>query len=73
MKQNLHTRLANQNVHRRFVKCCIVFVVFFFILPALVFAADQKLILKDGTDHIVRSYEIVGDRVHYFSTERRDW
>ena len=36
-------------------------------------AADQKLVLKDGTDQQVRSYEVVGDRVRYYSLERRQW
>lgn len=35
--------------------------------------ADQKLILKDGTDQIVSSYEVKGDRVRFYSTERKEW
>ncbi|MDP2735244.1 MAG: hypothetical protein Q8P12_03485, partial [bacterium] len=44
-----------------------------FLFAALASAADQKLILKDGADQLVRSYEIKGDRVRYFSAERLDW
>jgi hypothetical protein len=33
----------------------------------------QKLILKDGNYHLVRSYERKGDRVRYFSAERGEW
>ena len=73
MKQNPHLRLANPNAHPRSAIYGFAFVVCFLLLPALVSAADQKLILKDGSDHIVRSYEIRGDRVRYFSTERKDW
>ncbi len=35
--------------------------------------ADQRLVLVDGTDQIVREYETVGDRVRYFSAERLEW
>jgi hypothetical protein len=34
---------------------------------------NHRLILKDGSYQVVRSYQIVGDRVHYFSQERGDW
>ena len=33
----------------------------------------KKLILKDGTFQLVRSYEKTGDRVRYFSAERGEW
>jgi hypothetical protein len=33
----------------------------------------KKLILKDGSFHIVRSYERKGERVRYYSLERGDW
>ena len=32
-----------------------------------------KLILKDGTFHLVRSYEQKGERVRYYSVERSAW
>ena len=44
-----------------------------FFLAGPVWAVDQKLVLTDGSDHLVRSYERKGDRVRYFSTERRQW
>ncbi len=33
----------------------------------------KKLVLKDGTFQLVRSYERKGERVRYFSAERGDW
>lgn len=41
--------------------------------PVAASAADQKLILKDGTDQVVRSYEIKSGRVRFFSVERQEW
>jgi hypothetical protein len=35
--------------------------------------ANVKLFMKDGSYQIVSSYEIHGDRVRYFSTERSEW
>lgn len=35
--------------------------------------ARQKLVMKDGSDQVVRSCERVGDRVRYFSIERGEW
>lgn len=35
--------------------------------------AGTKLFLKDGTFHLVRSYEVKGDRVRYWSVERSAW
>ena len=36
-------------------------------------AADQKLVLKDGSDQWVREYERKGDRIRFYSTEREEW
>ena len=33
----------------------------------------KRLILKDGSFQMVGKYEIQGDRVHYFSSERFEW
>lgn len=35
--------------------------------------AALKLYLKDGSYQIVKSYEVVGDRVRYYSLERSEW
>jgi hypothetical protein len=36
-------------------------------------AAEVKLYLKDGTYQLVKSYQVRGDRVRYYSVERSDW
>jgi hypothetical protein len=36
-------------------------------------ARGKKLILKDGGDLLVSSYEIQGERLRYYSTERSEW
>ncbi|MBI1955606.1 MAG: hypothetical protein HYS38_04365 [Acidobacteria bacterium] len=71
MKQNPRLRPTSHRFRRWIVAAVFLGVVFHF--AALASAADQKLILKDGADQLVRSYEIKGDRVRYFSAERLDW
>jgi hypothetical protein len=44
------------------------------LLPALsAQEASRRIILKDGSYQIVSKYEVKGDRVHYYSTEREEW
>jgi hypothetical protein len=43
----------------------------FFILVAG--AANLRLYLKDGGYHLVREYQVLDDRVRYYSVERSDW
>jgi len=40
---------------------------------AHVLPRGKKLVLKDGTFQLVRSYERKGERVRYYSVERGDW
>jgi hypothetical protein len=52
---------------------------FSFILAAVLLAqpavswAVVKLFLKDGTYHLVKTYEVVGERVRFYSVERSQW
>jgi hypothetical protein len=48
-------------------------VVFLFFAAFLLFADTFKLYLKDGDYHMVREYQVLGDRIRYYSTERGDW
>ena len=45
----------------------------FLLATALLLGETFKLFLKDGDYHTVREYQVQGDRVRYFSTERGDW
>ena len=42
-------------------------------LAVAAFGATSRLYLKDGDYQIVREYQVLSDRVRYFSTERGDW
>lgn len=39
----------------------------------LLFGETFKLYLKDGDYHVVREYQVLGDRIRYYSTERGEW
>lgn len=48
-------------------------VLLFFLAAILLLGDTFKLYLKDGDYHLVREYQVQGDRVRYYSTERGDW
>jgi hypothetical protein len=48
-------------------------VLLFLVAVSLLFGDTFKLFLKDGDFHLVREYQVQGDRVRYYSTERGDW
>src|SRR5258707_11141785 len=43
------------------------------ILGLTLSAANVRLYLKDGGYQLVREYQVQGERVRYYSTERGDW
>lgn len=42
-------------------------------LPASAQEPSRRLVLKDGSYQLVTKYEVKGDRVRYYSSEREDW
>ena len=43
------------------------------LAASLLAAGNTRLYLKDGTDHLVREYQVQGDRVRFYSVERGGW
>ena len=48
-------------------------VLLLFLAACLLLGDTFKLFLKDGGFHLVREYQIEGDRVRFYSTERSQW
>ncbi len=47
--------------------------IIFLLFAAVVWAVNVRLYLKDGGYHLVREYQVLTDRVRYYSVERGDW
>lgn len=45
----------------------------FLLLSSAAWAQQFRLYLKDGGWHVVREYQVVEDRVRYYSVERSEW
>lgn len=48
-------------------------VLLFLLTAVLLFGDTFKLYLKDGDYHVVREYQVLPDRIRYYSTERGEW
>ena len=48
-------------------------VLLFLLVSTLLLGDTLKLYLKEGGYHLVREYQVQGDRVRFYSTERDEW
>src|ERR1700722_357076 len=58
---------------RIILRAAIVAVLVFLTLPAHAQELSRRIILKDGSYQLVNKYEVKGDRIRYYSTERDEW
>ena len=50
-------------------KLCFLLFAFCFLASA----ENVKLYMKDGSDQLVREYQVENDRVRFYSIDRDDW
>jgi hypothetical protein len=63
------TRDGGRVVDKDMRKLCLVLLA----LALLAWAANVKLYLTDGTYHLVREYQVLSDRVRFYTVERGEW
>jgi hypothetical protein len=66
-------QIVPKNPSRRVLPCIIILVLVAIAAPAQNRDTAHRLILKDGSYQLVTKYEVKGDRVHYYSSERESW
>src|SRR5215472_12718644 len=55
------------------ITCLVLFALALMALASQAQDTPHRLILKDGSYQLVTKYEVKGDRVRYYSSEREDW
>ena len=63
------TRDGGRVVDRDMRKLCFVLLA----MALLAWAANVKLYLTDGSYHLVREYQVLSDRVRFYTVERGEW
>lgn len=66
-------QMVPKNLYSRAFACTLVALLLAMAAPAQQQDTVHRLILKDGSYQLVTKYEVKGDRVHYYSSERESW
>jgi hypothetical protein len=66
-------QIVPTNFCRRALPCVLLALLFASAAAAQQHETVHRLILKDGSYQLVTKYEVKGDRVHYYSSERESW
>lgn len=66
-------KIVHKNFCSRALFCIVVALLLAIGAPAQKQDTAHRLILKDGSYQLVTKYEVKGNRVHYYSSERESW